>query len=355
MKLAGQIRVISMTAAAFLSGCAGWQGEKPMPPSPLPTVEVPAAAETVPVATPNADAADDPAIFARTDGRPLSFAGKAEPGIILGTDKKAGLYVYALGGGSLQFLPDGLLNNVDLRPVGDGFIAGASDRGRMGIAMYRYTGSGPLVPAGFIQSDVIEPYGFCMGKRGDALLAVLIAKDGETRQYRLSDDGSTVTGVEEKRFAVGTQSEGCVIDDRTGALYIGEEMTGLWRYSVDPADTARTPVSMIADQHFVPDVEGQTIIREGGRAWLIGSSQGDSAFAVFALEDAGPRYVGRFRVAASGSVDGVSGTDGLDAWSGPIGNYPQGLLAIQDDINTGGPQNFKLVDWRAVKAALGIE
>lgn len=356
MNLAGQFRVALMTATVFVGGCAqGWQGERPLPPSPLPTVNVPAAGETVPVATPNADAADDPAIFAKGDGTPLSFKGKDEPGLILGTDKKAGLYVFALGGGALQFLPDGLLNNVDLRAVGDGFIAGASDRGRMGIALYRYAGSGELVPAGFIKSDVVEPYGFCMGRRGDALLAVLVAKDGETRQYRLSDDGTTVTGVEEKRFAVGSQSEGCVVDDRTGALYIGEEMTGLWRYSVDPVDVARTPVSMLAEQHFVPDVEGQTIIREGSRAWLIGSSQGDSAFAVFALDGDAPRYVGRFRVAAAGGVDAVSGTDGLDAWSGPIGAFSNGLLAIQDDVNEGGPQNFKLVDWRAVKAALGIE
>src|SRR3546814_4652874 len=60
-------------------------------------------------------------------------------GFITGTDKKAGLYVFGLDRRKLQFLPDGLLNNVDLRIATVGgreqVILGASDRGRMGIAL----------------------------------------------------------------------------------------------------------------------------------------------------------------------------------------------------------------------------
>src|SRR3546814_17544355 len=73
------------------------------------------SSDLIPVATQRADAADDPAIFARVDGAPFRFAGAGVPGVILGTDKKAGLYVYGLDGAVLQFLADGLLNNVDLR------------------------------------------------------------------------------------------------------------------------------------------------------------------------------------------------------------------------------------------------
>jgi hypothetical protein len=63
----------------------------------------------------------------------------------------------------LQFVADGLLNNVDLR---DGFIVagrpqvlvGASDRspGRMGIALYLYdpAGSAGLVNWGIIATDI---------------------------------------------------------------------------------------------------------------------------------------------------------------------------------------------------------
>ena len=51
--------------------------------------------------------ADDPAIW----------VNEADPAqsLILGTDKTAGLYAYGLDGAVRQFLPDGRLNNVDLR------------------------------------------------------------------------------------------------------------------------------------------------------------------------------------------------------------------------------------------------
>ncbi|MEI9851823.1 MAG: phytase [Sphingomonas sp.] len=190
--------------------CGCTTATRPAPIAPAPTVEVAAAAETIAVATANADAADDPAIWARADAAPVDFAGRQLPGILLGTDKKAGLYVFALSGESLQFLPEGLLNNVDLRGEGAGFVAGASDRGRMGVALYRFDGTGEVRPAGFLKSDVVEPYGFCMGRVGGALVAVLIAKDGEVREYTLDTGAAAITGTERRRYAVGSQSEGCL-------------------------------------------------------------------------------------------------------------------------------------------------
>src|SRR3546814_1779145 len=62
-----------------------------------------------------ADAADDPAIWAAPPGQSVNRSGMRGRGFITGTDKKAGLYVFGLDGRKLQFLPDGLLNNVDLR------------------------------------------------------------------------------------------------------------------------------------------------------------------------------------------------------------------------------------------------
>jgi len=306
----------------------------------------------VAVATRLADAADDPAIWTAPGG--VDFAGRTLPGIILGTDKKAGLYVFALSGESLQFLPDGLLNNVDLRAEGEGFLAGASDRGRMGVALYRFEGKGELKPAGFIKSDVAEPYGFCMGRFAGAMIAVLIGKDGQVREYALAGDGTHVTGTERRRYAVGSQSEGCTIDDATGALFIGEEAKGVWRYALGGDPAARTLLAGVGDGRLVADVEGATLLRDGAETFLIVSSQGDSAFAVWEVSgEAGrERYIGRFRVAAANGVDGVTGTDGLDAWSGPIGAFPRGLVVVQDDVNEGGAQNFKLVDWATVRARL---
>lgn len=358
MKMRGRFDVSFMTLSLLLCGCAtGPHLDATREQSSLryPAVEVPAAGETAAVATANADAADDPAIFAK--GAPFAFGGKRVEGLILGTDKKAGLYVFGLGGEQLQFMPDGMLNNIDLRAEGDGFVAGASDRtpGRMGVALYRFDGTGEVRSAGFIPSDAGEPYGFCMGRIDGALMAVSVLKDGQVRVYDLDVSQPQITGRERMRFAIGSQSEGCTVDDASGALFVGEENTGVWRYDLRAAPGTRTSVAKVGQGQLVADVEGMSLLRDGGATYLIVSSQGDSAFAIWDVTGAAgaERYVGRFRVAPAGGVDGVSGTDGLDAWSGTIGRFGQGLIVMQDDQNDGQTQNFKLVDWAAVKAAIG--
>src|SRR3546814_16085121 len=67
---------------------------------------VTALVETVPAGS-YGDAADDPAIWANP--------GDPAASLVIATDKKAGLYVYDMRGEVVQFLPDGQMNNVDLR------------------------------------------------------------------------------------------------------------------------------------------------------------------------------------------------------------------------------------------------
>lgn len=351
-----------MAAAALLAaGCAsGPAGPR------APTVQVPSAGETVAVGTANRDAADDPAIWAAAPGATARLGGRQVQGFIAGTDKKAGLYVYDLEGRQLQFLADGLLNNVDLREgieIGGRphVVLGASDRGRNGIALYLFdpTSANPanaVRPWGFVRTDVAEPYGFCMATIGGALHAILIGKDGQARQYRIDAGAAGPAGIEVRRFAIGSQSESCVADEAAGHLYVGEELTGVWRYGLAPeAGAARMQVAAVGGERIlVADVEGVTIIEDRSGRYLIVSSQGDSAFAVWRLGGADPIYVGRFEVAATGTIDAVTGTDGLDARSGPVGPFPEGLVVVQDDRNEGA-QNFKLVDWREVRRALGLD
>ena len=103
---------------------------------------------------------------------------------------------------------------------------------------------------------------------------------------------------------------------------------------------------------LVADVEGLTILEDRGARYLIASSQGDSTFAVWRIDGQEPAFVGRF-VVAEGAVDRVTGTDGLDALGGPVGDaFPEGLVVVQDDVNDRGTQNFKFIDWREIRAAL---
>lgn len=323
---------------------------------------VPAAGETQAVATQAADAADDPAIW--VDPKDPSR------GVIFGTDKQAGLYAYDLTGKVTQFIPDGRLNNVDLRggfptPAGEKVLVAVSDRDRKGAALYLLDPATlQTAPWGVAALDLGEPYGLCMGKRGDDFIVITNGIDGQVRQQKIADgaDGAFVA-TEEKRFAVGSQTEGCVVDDAKGVLYIGEEDKGIWRYSLDPAaGDARTPVAAAPSEMITPDVEGLALLREGEKTWLIASSQGDSTFPVWRVDGDSPVYAGRFSVMGANGVDGVTGTDGVTAQGGAVGAFPDGLVVMQDDVDSEGEttsttrarQNFKLVDWRAVKAALNL-
>lgn len=67
--------------------------------------------------------------------------------------------------------------------------------------------------------------------------------------------------------------------------------------------------------------------------------------------------MGAFTLVANpqAGIDRVTHTDGLDVFSGALPGYPRGLLVVQDDDNPNPEQdqNFKLVDWSSVEAALG--
>jgi 3-phytase len=318
------------------------------------------AAETPPVGTGLLDAADDPAIWADP--------ADTRRGVIIGTDKKAGLYVYDLAGQQTQYVPGGLPNNVDLRggfptPSGERILVAASDREKMGaVLLLLDPATLKLTPWGLARLDLAEPYGLCLGKRGSTFVVIVNGTDGQIRQMSVAAgaDGQPVV-TEERRFSVPSQPEGCVVDDARGRLYVGEEAKGVWRFDmgVTPSPGTIIAPAPAPSQALKPDVEGLALLEDASGAWLIVSSQGDSAFAVYKVDGAEPVYRGRFSPVATqtpaGEIDGVTGTDGVAALGGSVGAFPEGLVVMQDDED-GGPQrqNFKLVDWRTVKAALGL-
>lgn len=317
-----------------------------------PAKPVVAAFETVVDTDPTVDADD-----------PVLWADRSDPSraLLIGTDKSDGLYVHGMDGKVRQFFPDGPLNNVDLREgfVVDGktyVLMAAAERARFGIVTYLLDPATLAVkPYGFIPTDMGEPYGFCMGKRGDAFYLMPNNKAGEVRQYRVTAGPSGPEVKLERSLKVATQTEGCVTDDEAQVFYLGEEDKGIWRFDFDPAaPPTETLVYGVDDNVMTDDTEGLTIMRDGGRKYLIASSQGDSTYPVWLIEGETYTYKGRFAV-EGGSIDNVTSTDGIDAWSGPIGPFPEGAIAMHDtDDGDGKQQNYKVVDWRAVKAALQL-
>jgi 3-phytase len=299
------------------------------------------------------DAADDAEIW-------LNPADPAKS-VIFGTDKKSGLFAFDLEGRKLDFLPVGRVNNVDLRAgfesaSGPRVLVGASNRTKLGISLFLLDPTTLKIThdeSSFIATDLADPYGFCMYRsaKTGALFAIVIGKDGEFRQFALAASDQGIKAELVRRFAFGSIAEGCVADDRTGILYVGDELRGIWKLGAEPTDgDKRELIAAVDGKDLVADIEGLTLAPDGqDGGFLIASVQGNNTYALFSLPDT--KLVARFRIVANAekAVDEVTGTDGIALAMGNFGGqYPSGLFVVQDDENPGAAQNFKYVSWADV-------
>lgn len=325
-------------------------------PSGLPAVSATAVAETDPVGTAAADAADDPAIWRN--------AADPSGSLIVGTDKKAGLYVYGLDGKVRHFLDAGAVNNVDLRE--DVAIQGAreilvvaSDRNdllRAKLALFRLNpAAATLAPLGTVAAGDGEAYGLCLYRNPEGLYAFAVMKDGTVNQILLDLTGAQPSARIVRSMKLASQAEGCVADERTHRLYVAEEQAGLWRFDARADGSAAGAKVAAADgRQLTPDAEGLAIAPVGETGgYLVVSSQGDNSYAVYRLDD--ETYVGRFRI-IEGALGATEETDGIDLMLGNFGpSYPRGLFVAQDGRNEPAAQNFKLVSWGDIAEALRLE
>ena len=326
-------------------------------------VTVSPSVETEPVKS-YGDAADDPAIWVHPDD--------AAQSMIIGSQKQHGINVYALDGSLLQSLADGRINNVDLRygfslqgkPVD---IVAGTNRTTDSISIY---GVNPVTRTlenladGVIATGMLDPYGLCMYRspKTGSFYVFVNDTDGLVKQFELRDNGSGRVAAESVReFKIETQTEGCVADDETGVLYVGEEDVGIWKYSAEPdGGEDRSMVDSTEDGNITDDVEGLSIYyAANGEGYLIASNQGADSYAVY--ERSGEnRFIGLFHVVADEAtgIDGASETDGLDVTSANLGPaFPNGVFVVQDgrNITPDERQNFKLVPWERIARAMGLE
>ncbi len=320
------------------------------------TVSVVATVETDPVPH-EGDSSDDPAVWIHPTDPSLST--------ILGTDKNGGLAVYNLSGEEIQYLPDGRLNNVDLRynfPLNGSLVAlvTAGNRSNDTIAIYA------VDPATRMLQDVAEGtipvnltvYGSCMYRSASTgrYYFFVNSKSGSVEQWHLFDNGTgKVSAALVRVFDVGTQTEGCVADDELGNFYIGEENVGIWKYGAEPQDgSSRTFVdSTGSGGHLTADVEGLTLYyASNGKGYLLASSQGASEYVIYEREGDNA-YVATFEIVGSATIDDVGGTDGIDVINAPLGStFSNGVFIAQDGSNPGSNQNYKLVRWEDIASAV---
>lgn len=323
--------------------------------------KVMADAETRPVES-YGDAADDPEIWVN----PL----KPEASLVLATDKRQGLWVYDLKGEVVQFLDRGRVNNVDLRQgvkLSDGTyldVAVATNRSTNNVDVFWINGAGEVhfVTSNGIGDSLGVPYGACLGYDSGILSVFVNNKAGKYEQWALLPQRSanqliTVTSRKLSEFRLDGQPEGCVHDDRSGTLYMGQEDFGIWKMSPSKGGASLQLVDDTSTGNLVADVEGMSLYhgRNGAPTYLVVSSQGDNSYVLYDISD--DRFVGRFQVAANvaADIDGTSETDGLAVTSQPLGElFPRGMLVVQDGRNRmpRERQNFKYVSWSSIESVL---
>jgi myo-inositol-hexaphosphate 3-phosphohydrolase len=350
----GSLLLAAVVGAVVMLTMTGVPAAAVPPPSVL---SVAADGETTPVDH-GGDAADDPAIWVH----PVVPSAS----VVIGNDKQGALEVYDLTGARIQQItaPAGAWGNVDVRQA---VTIGGSTLGLVGAVRggMRFYAVDPasrrlsLVTddTGTLPSGGGE--GFCLyhSQMSGRLYAFVNNQSGRVRQFEIHDaDGDgLLQGALVRELHVGSETEGCVADDETGAFYISEEDVALWRYDAEPgAGSGRTRVDDVGSGgNLVADIEGLTLVHlPDGGGYLIASAQnvadpGNSFFAVY--ERTGSNgFVAAFRVVSGVAADGCQRTDGIAAYPGSLGPmFPTGLFVCQDNTNTApgssGNQNFKLV------------
>ncbi|MDM9585259.1 phytase [Nostoc sp. GT001] len=351
--------------------------------------------ETLPVDQ-RADA-DDPAIYVN--------ATNSADSLVLTSVKNAGLRVYDLSGNLLQAVnPGGIrYNNIDLQysfKLGNQSvdIAVASDRNNDKLAIFKINPN-PSTPGQYLENitdsnigtifqaaPFAEPYSSSSRSAyGLTLYRSPITNDyyvftsrretGDVAQFKLIDQGNGKIGAERVReFTVPTiegrdpQTEGMVVDQETGFLYIGQENVGIWKFQAEPnGGTTGKLIDQVRDlggTNLTDDVEGLTIYYgKNGTGYLLASSQGDNTFVAYTREG-NNEYLGNFAIGNNGPIDSVQESDGADVINVPLGpNFPFGLFVTQDGSNEPAKivsdegeeenisSNFKLVPWENIANA----
>lgn len=349
--------ILALGLALVTMGCASQAHsgtQEPTASGSTQVASVNAVVETDPVPNSN-DAADDPAIWVHPSDPAKS--------LIIGADKLGGIATYSLDGKQVEYRPDGLINNVDLRY---NFLLGgkrvtvlaAGNRANNTIAVWKMNAETRLEPVAkgkgiptLLAGEGV--YGSCLYSSPVSGRLYFFANDkkGNVKQFELYDDAGQVNGRLVRSLKLGSQVEGCVADDELGHFYIGEEAVGVWKFNAEPnggTERPPSPIISVGRNNVAKDVEGLAIYYgPDKKGYLLVSSQGNNTYAVF--ERAGNNaYVMSFRVAA-GAIDGTSDTDGIDVTNMNLGGpFSQGVFVAQDGDNKPANQNFKLVPWESI-------
>jgi len=309
---------------------------------------------TDPVAT-SGDSADDPAIWVHPQYTSQS--------LIFGTNKQGGLEWYGFDGKRLGVVAeDSRPNNVDVaydvrlgeREVD---VVGAAVAGtRFGFQLFVIDAEARSVrsatDAPFAVLAGTEPYGSTLYRRArdGELFAFVNDRNGRVEQYAIDGKSGTFVATLVRTFEVGGKTEGMVVDEERGLLFVGEEKRAVWRYDAEPEAPStqrdRVAVLEVGMPGVVPDIEGLAIYYgRGGRGFLLVAVQG--ANRVFVLDREAPHVVRKvIDPRPSATIGDIEDTDGIAVESfGLAAPFERGLFVAQDGKNAPSNQDFKFYAW----------
>ncbi len=316
-------------------------------------IEIPAWVESEP-SDRAGDTMDDPAIWVH----PTS----PEKSLVLGTNKRWGLLVFDMKGKQIQSIPTGRVNNIDIRQqvLVDGShksIAVASLRDGDKLAFYDISSNGVVSEIAQLDTKLNDIYGTCLYQDKQNLYIFANEKSGKSIQYRVDWKLQKPQITQVRQLIIPSQVEGCVADDVSQKLYIGEENKGIWLFDAKADATSTGAMIIKAEGALVADIEGLALYHGLNETLLVASSQGNDSYMVY---DTKPPYSarGNFRIGANidKGIDGSSETDGLAVTSLSVGNesWIKGMMVVQDGRNRmpDANQSFKWLPWSEIENQL---
>lgn len=212
----------------------------------------------------------------------------------------------------------------DLKEVGEiSVFEGETERGPMGISMYRSLETGEI----FV----------IVGRKSGP-------SDGYLWQYKLSEKNGTITGEVVRKFGKYSglkEIESIAVDDEMGYIYYSDEQFGVHKYYADPAK-GNEELSVFGKGDFKSDVEGISIYPTSqGKGYILVSNQQNDTFNVYLREDQSKGRIAEIPVSTLES----DGSEVTNVNLGP--KFPKGVFVAMSNGRI-----FHFYDWRMVEKAI---
>jgi len=283
---------------------------------------------------------------------------------LLVADAQAGLLSYELNGAARPVLVGGSVVGVDVQDVVlDGLTQPLIVVANASVGLQSYVLNLGTLTAQKIGEDVSTGFtpnsvAVYAGDNG-RLYAFAGSEAGSVAQFELSSQAADAgTGATVLRtINVGGPVTGLAVDDAQGVLYVMRQNDGILQYGAEPTSTA-APVrvdSISSSTGLVQPLGGLALYTAANnRGYLLAVNGGANTVRLYDRALTGRTYRGSFRVVQDGGIDAVDNPRYVAVSNRALGTlFPFGVVAVHDALDTGGRENFKLLDWSMLARGFG--